>query len=64
MKHEDADEFVKLVDLGDGRTRIETIMQMHTPEERDGILQSGMQQGFDESYASLDKVLDKATGAE
>lgn len=50
-------EAVTLEDLGDGRTRILTIMQMHTPEERDGFLQSGMQEGMDSAYALLDRVL-------
>jgi uncharacterized protein YndB with AHSA1/START domain len=50
-------ETVTLEDLGDGRTRIVTIMQMHTPEERDGFLQSGMQGGMDAAYAALDALL-------
>jgi uncharacterized protein YndB with AHSA1/START domain len=50
-------EFVHLDDLGDGRTRIRIVMQMHTPEERDGFLQSGMQQGFDAAFAALDARL-------
>ena len=50
-------ETVEFVDLGDGRTKIVTTMQMHTPEERDGFLNSGMQQGMDASYAELDKFL-------
>ena len=44
-------------DLGDGRTKIVTIMQMHTSEERDGFLQSGMQEGMDAAYAALDRLL-------
>lgn len=50
-------ETVTLVDLGDGRTKILTVMQMHTPEERDGFLHSGMQPGMDAAYAVLDGVL-------
>lgn len=46
-----------LVDLGDGRTNVVTISQFHTPEERDGMLQSGMETGLNESYAALDRVL-------
>jgi uncharacterized protein YndB with AHSA1/START domain len=45
-------------DLGDGRTKLVTISLFHTPEERDGFLQSGMEQGMNESYAALDKVLE------
>jgi uncharacterized protein YndB with AHSA1/START domain len=50
-------ETVTFEDLGDGRTRISSVLQMHTPEERDGFLQSGMQEGMDASYAQLDKLL-------
>lgn len=50
-------ETVTLVDLGDGRTKIEIVMQMHTPEERDGFLHSGMQAGMDASFAELDACL-------
>lgn len=50
-------EFVTLVDLGDGRTKIVTTMQMHTPEERDGFLHSGMQAGMEASYTELDALL-------
>ena len=52
-------ETVTLEDLGDGRTRIVILMQMHTPEERDGFLQSGMQQGFDDAFAQLDELVRK-----
>jgi len=44
-------------DLGDGRTRIVTISLFHTKEERDGMLSSGMEQGMNESFAALDRVL-------
>lgn len=46
-----------LEDLGDGRTKLVTISLFHTTEERDGMLQSGMEQGMNESYAALDRVL-------
>jgi uncharacterized protein YndB with AHSA1/START domain len=44
-------------DLGDGRTRVVTVSLFHTPEERDGMLKSGMEQGLDQSYAALDRLL-------
>jgi uncharacterized protein YndB with AHSA1/START domain len=50
-------EFVTLVDLGDGRTKITIVMQMHTREERDGFLHSGMQEGMDAAFAELDTIL-------
>jgi uncharacterized protein YndB with AHSA1/START domain len=50
-------ESLSLEDLGDGRTKIVITMQMHTPEERDGFLNSGMQAGMDGAFAALDKLL-------
>jgi uncharacterized protein YndB with AHSA1/START domain len=44
-------------DLGGGRTRVVTLSQFHTTEERDGMLHSGMQQGLEQSYVALDKLL-------
>jgi len=44
-------------DLGDGRTRIVTISLFFTPEERDGMLDSGMEGGLSQSYDALDRVL-------
>ena len=46
-------------DLGDGRTKVITRSIFHTTEERDGMLESGMQQGLDQSYAALDRLLAK-----
>jgi uncharacterized protein YndB with AHSA1/START domain len=45
-------------DLGDGRTRIVTTTIFHTREERDGMLGAGMEQGLNQSYAALDKLLE------
>ena len=50
-------ETATLEDLGDGRTRIVTSSIFHTTEERDGMLHSGMEQGLNQSYAALDRVL-------
>jgi uncharacterized protein YndB with AHSA1/START domain len=50
-------ETINLEDLGDGRTKVVTTLLMYTTEERDGMLNSGMEQGLNESYAALDKVL-------
>ena len=46
-------------DLGDDRTRMVTISQFHTPEERDGMLNSGMEVGMEQSYQALDQLLAK-----
>jgi uncharacterized protein YndB with AHSA1/START domain len=52
-------ETCTLEDLGDGRTKVVNVSLFHTSEERDGMLQSGMEQGLNESYAALDRVLAK-----
>ena len=44
-------------DLGDGRTRVVNTSLFHTSEERDGMLHSGMEEGLDQSYAALDRLL-------
>lgn len=44
-------------DLGDGRTEVVTTSLFHTAEDRDGMLQSGMEGGLSESYAALDRLL-------
>lgn len=46
-------------DLGDGRTRVVTRSLFHTTEERDGMIAAGMEQGLNESYEALDRLLDK-----
>lgn len=44
-------------DLGEGRTRLVTTALFHTTEERDAMLNSGMEQGLNQSYAALDVLL-------
>lgn len=39
------------------RTRVTTTSLFHTPEERDGMLASGMEGGLNETYARLDELL-------
>jgi uncharacterized protein YndB with AHSA1/START domain len=50
-------ESLELVDLGDGRTKVVNRSLFYSTEERDGMLQSGMEQGLNQSYAALDAVL-------
>ena len=50
-------ETLELNDLGDGRTKVVTVSLFHTTEERDGMLQSGMEQGLNQSYEALDRLL-------
>ena len=52
-------ETIVLEDLGDGRTRIVNTSLFHTSEDRDGMIQSGMEGGLNESYAALDRLLAK-----
>jgi uncharacterized protein YndB with AHSA1/START domain len=52
-------ETTNFEDLGDGRTRVVTMLLAHTTEERDGMLNSGMEEGMNQSYAELDKLLGK-----
>jgi len=51
-------ETMTLEDLGDGRTRLVSLSLFHTTEDREGMLQSGMESGVNESYAALDEVLE------
>jgi uncharacterized protein YndB with AHSA1/START domain len=46
-------------DLDDGRTKVISKALFFTPEERDGMLRSGMEQGLNQSYAALDALLAK-----
>jgi uncharacterized protein YndB with AHSA1/START domain len=50
-------ETATLEDLGDGRTRLVNTSLFMTAEDRDGMIQSGMEGGLNESYAALDRVL-------
>ncbi len=48
-----------LEDLGDGRTRLVETSLFFTTEARDGMIQSGMEQGMNQSFAELDTLLAK-----
>jgi uncharacterized protein YndB with AHSA1/START domain len=52
-------ETLTLEDLGDGRTRLRTASLFHTAEDRDGMLNSGMEGGVNQSYEALDLILAK-----
>ena len=45
-------------DLGD-RTKVVTVSQFYTPAERDGMLNSGMEGGMNETYQRLDELLER-----
>jgi uncharacterized protein YndB with AHSA1/START domain len=50
-------ETMTLEDLGDGRTRLVTESLFFTTEERDGMKGTGMEEGMNQSYDALDRVL-------
>jgi uncharacterized protein YndB with AHSA1/START domain len=50
-------ETMTLEDLGDGRTKLVSTSLFHTREERDGMLNSGMAEGVNQSHAALDRLL-------
>ncbi|WP_109473246.1 SRPBCC family protein [Ornithinimicrobium cavernae] len=48
---------LRLVDLGDGRTRLEGRSVFGSVEDRDGAVASGMEQGMADGYELLDALL-------
>lgn len=53
----EAVQTMTLEDLGDGRTRLVTVVRCRTTEERDGMLYSGMEPAVNRQYDALDRVL-------
>jgi uncharacterized protein YndB with AHSA1/START domain len=56
-------ETYKFIDLGEGRTRLETISIFPDVATRDAIASGGMEEGARETYDRLDALLAKSTGA-
>lgn len=54
-------ETVALEDLGE-KTKLTTVSLFHTSEERDGMLDAGMELGLNESYDKLGDLLAKLRG--
>jgi uncharacterized protein YndB with AHSA1/START domain len=50
-------EKVRLTDLGDGRTLLETTSLVDSFEDRDAFVASGMEKGVVEGYDKLDEVI-------
>jgi uncharacterized protein YndB with AHSA1/START domain len=46
-----------LENLGNGKTKATTISVFQTPQDRDGMIQSGMEKGVTEGYERLDELL-------
>jgi uncharacterized protein YndB with AHSA1/START domain len=45
--------------IGDGETRLVIATLFHTREERDAMLGTGLEQGFNESHAALEALLSR-----
>jgi uncharacterized protein YndB with AHSA1/START domain len=50
-------EHLTLEELGENRTRVVSEILFFTSEERDAVLGSGMEEGMNQSYAELDRLL-------
>jgi uncharacterized protein YndB with AHSA1/START domain len=50
-------ETAEFSDIGNGRTKIVSLSLFYSTEERDGMLQSGMEEGLNQSYEALDRLL-------
>lgn len=51
-------ETVELEELPERRTRVLNTSLFHTTEDRDGMLNSGMEEGLHQSYEALDRLLE------
>lgn len=52
-------DIMTFVDLGDGRTRLESVSVVESMETRDQVMASGMEVGVNEGYEKLDDLLDR-----
>jgi len=50
---------VEFVELDDGRTRLIANTTFESKEQRDGMVQSGMEKGMTESFERLEEILDR-----
>jgi uncharacterized protein YndB with AHSA1/START domain len=50
-------ESAEFSDVGNGRTKVVSVSLFHTTDERDGMLESGMEEGLNQSYEALDRLL-------
>jgi uncharacterized protein YndB with AHSA1/START domain len=51
-------ETITFEDLGE-RTKVVNTTLFHTTDERDGMIQSGMETGMNQSFEALDRLLEK-----
>ena len=50
-------ENLEFEEQGKNRTRVVNVSRFYSTEERDGMLASGMEEGLNQSYAALDRLL-------
>jgi uncharacterized protein YndB with AHSA1/START domain len=50
-------EAIEFDAVGSGRTKVVNTSLFYATEERDGMLASGMEEGLNQSYAALDRLL-------
>lgn len=55
-------DLAEFIEVEGGRTRLVTLTTFEGKEQRDGMLQSGMEKGMNEGYAKLDRILEKKRG--
>lgn len=60
MPGEPGEEEYNFIDLGNGRTLLRTYSKFKTKEELQGVLESGMEGGANETYDRLDEYLANA----
>jgi uncharacterized protein YndB with AHSA1/START domain len=52
-------ERMELMDAGNGKTKLLVTSTFLSSEDRDGMIQSGMEEGMQQTYAALDEVLEE-----
>ncbi len=57
MKGHVSFETLRMTDLGNGRTRVNVLSLFTSVEERDGMIDSGMDEGVGDGYRRLDELL-------
>lgn len=53
---------VEFIELDDGRTKLVGSTTFESKEQRDGMVQSGMEKGMSESFERLEEILDSRKG--
>lgn len=49
-------EKMELTELEDGKTRLHVVQAFFSVQDRDGMLQSGMEEGMNQTYAALEEL--------